>query len=44
MASKYINGTYNAGYTLTGVYSAVTIGPPGSIAGAGRRRRLRSCT
>src|SRR5271156_2892403 len=37
MPSKYINnGNYAAaGYTLSGVYSQVTIGPLGSVGGAG---------
>jgi len=37
MSSKYINNSNYAasGYTLSGVYSAVTIGPLGSIGGAG---------
>src|SRR5262249_23192492 len=35
MSSKYINGTYASGYTLTGAYFAVTIGTLGSIDGSG---------
>jgi len=35
MASKYLSGTYNAGYTLTGAYTAVTLGATGSIGGIG---------
>ncbi len=35
MASKYLNGTYNAGYTLSGAYSTVTISTQGSIGGGG---------
>lgn len=35
MASKYLSGTYNAGYTLSAVYTAVTLGGSGSIGGTG---------
>jgi autotransporter family porin len=35
MSSKYINTTLASGYTLSGVYGSVTIGPEGSIGGAG---------
>ena len=35
MPSKSISGTYAAGYTLTGAYSALTIGTAGSIGGFG---------
>src|SRR5437588_1406510 len=35
MTSKYLTGTYNAGYTLTAAYTGVTLGPIGSIAGIG---------
>src|SRR5215472_15034952 len=35
MSSKYLNGSYPSGYTLSGVYTSVTLGPSGSIGGAG---------
>jgi fibronectin-binding autotransporter adhesin len=35
MASKYLSGTYNAGYMLNVAYTAVTIGATASIAGSG---------
>src|SRR5438128_1324155 len=35
MTSKYLSGTYNAGYTLNAAYTAVTLGGSGSIGGIG---------
>ena len=35
MASKYLSGTYTAGYTLSAAYTAVTLGGTGSIGGTG---------
>lgn len=35
MSTRYLRGTYASGYTLTGVYSAVTIGPTALIDGTG---------
>src|SRR5215469_10854611 len=33
--SKYLNGSYPDGYTLSGVYTAIAIDPSGSIGGTG---------
>jgi Ca2+-binding RTX toxin-like protein len=35
MSSKYLSGTYASGYSLSGVYTSVTVGSNGSIGGTG---------
>jgi hypothetical protein len=35
MSSKYLSGTYASGYSLSGVYTSVTLGSNGSIGGTG---------